>query len=71
MMHYFSIQGTHYTLLATFEVLGKLAFASLSGWMIDRVGLPSCFVGFVMLAVLCVPASHLIPKTVTDERKNS
>ncbi len=40
-------QGTHYTLLATFEVLGKLSFASVSGWAVDEWGIRAAFAGIV------------------------
>lgn len=55
------VKGTHYTTLATFEVLGKLAFASVAGGLIDHFGLEIMFVVFVTMAVLCVPLAVYIP----------
>jgi len=58
------LQGTHYTVLATFEVLGKLLFASISGALIDMLGLVPMFSLFAILAMLCVPFVHLLPEAV-------
>eukprot|EP00090_Calanus_glacialis_P011870 TRINITY_DN20262_c0_g1_i1.p1 TRINITY_DN20262_c0_g1~~TRINITY_DN20262_c0_g1_i1.p1 ORF type:complete len:451 (-),score=116.56 TRINITY_DN20262_c0_g1_i1:174-1526(-) len=55
------IQSSHYSLLATMEVLGKLAFASISGWLIDLYGLDSIFVIFVVFSVLTVPLLWSMP----------
>jgi len=55
------IQSSHYSLLATMEVLGKLAFATLSGWLIDMYGLDSVFVIFVLFSVLTVPLLWAMP----------
>ena len=49
------IQTSHYSLLATMEVLGKLMFASISGFLIDLFGIGSVFVLFVIFAVTTVP----------------
>lgn len=67
-----SVKGTHYTTLATFEVLGKLAFASVAGGVIDHFGLEHTFVGFVVLAALCVPLALNIPEEgwSTTEKKS-
>lgn len=53
------IGATHYTLLASIEVLGKLPTAALSGVLATRVGYPALFaigsllcVGFALLAQL-------------------
>lgn len=56
------VKGTHYTTLATFEVLGKLAFASVAGSLIDGFGLEKTFTLFIALAVLCVPLAMRIPE---------
>jgi len=56
------IQTSHYSLLATMEVLGKLMFASIAGWLIDVFGLGSVFVLFVMFSVLTVPLLWLRPQ---------
>uniref|UniRef100_A0A8C2GUB8 Major facilitator superfamily domain-containing protein 3 n=1 Tax=Cyprinus carpio TaxID=7962 RepID=A0A8C2GUB8_CYPCA len=44
-----SIQATHYSFLATLEVLGKLSFSALAGGMVDTVGFPIAFVVFLFL----------------------
>ena len=49
------IQTSHYSLLATAEVLGKLMFASIAGCLIDLLGIGSVFVLFVIFAFLTVP----------------
>ena len=49
------IQTSHYSLLATAEVLGKLMFASIAGCLIDMLGIGSVFVLFVIFAFLTVP----------------
>merc|ERR1711953_772833 len=65
------IQTSHYSLLATTEVLGKLMFASISGFLIDLLGMDSVFVLFVVLAGLTVPLlwarpQHCQQKSKTD-----
>jgi len=64
-----SIQSSHYSLLATMEVLGKLAFASVSGWIIDIWGLNIVFVIFVILAFLTVPVLWAMPSSSGDTKK--
>ncbi|XP_052411949.1 major facilitator superfamily domain-containing protein 3 [Carassius gibelio] len=44
-----SIQATHYSFLATLEVLGKLSFSALAGGMVDTVGFPIAFILFLFL----------------------
>ena len=44
------IRGTHFSFLATSEILGKLMFATVTGWLIDFMGLPAMYVLFTMLA---------------------
>jgi PAT family beta-lactamase induction signal transducer AmpG len=50
------IGATHYTLLASFEVLGKLAPATLSGVLATRVGYPALF---ALGSMLCVAFAML------------
>lgn len=58
-----TLKGTHFTTLATCEVGGKLLFASISGGLIDWIGLDPVFLSFVVLALSCVPlACYLPPK---------
>ncbi|KAL4623172.1 major facilitator superfamily domain-containing protein 3 isoform X1 [Arapaima gigas] len=45
-----SIQATHYSFLATLEVLGKLTFSALAGWVVDWVGFPTSFLFFLLLS---------------------
>ncbi|MBX7194130.1 MAG: MFS transporter [Sandaracinaceae bacterium] len=45
------IGATHYTLLATLEVLGKAPLAMSSGWIADHVGAPISFGAAVALAL--------------------
>ncbi len=47
------LAGTHYTTLATFEILGKLAFAGVAGALVDHLGLEAMFGAFVALAAVC------------------
>ena len=56
-----NIQTSHYSLLATMEVMGKLMFASVAGAMIDAVGLDKVFILFVILAILTVPLLLWMP----------
>jgi len=64
------IQSSHYSLLATMEVLGKLAFASVSGWMIDLWGLNFVFVIFVVFSLLTVPLLWAMPTSDWQKHKN-
>merc|ERR1711953_1211739 len=56
------IQASHYSLLATAEVLGKLMFASVAGCLIDLLGIGSVFVLFVIFAITTVPLLWIRPK---------
>lgn len=49
------IQTTHYTVLSTFEVFGKLMFASVTGLVTDLAGYPPAFVLFILLGVAVLP----------------
>jgi len=48
-------QGTHFSALATFEIAGKLIFASLAGGIIDGSGLTFAYVIFIILAAMMMP----------------
>ncbi|XP_072137610.1 major facilitator superfamily domain-containing protein 3 isoform X1 [Mobula birostris] len=48
------IQATHYTFLASFEVLGKLTFSAVAGILVDRIGFPSSFCIFLLLSFLAL-----------------
>lgn len=45
-----SVQATHYSFLATLEVLGKLMFSALAGGVVDWVGFPTAFLFFLVLS---------------------
>jgi len=64
------LQASHYSLLSTMEVAGKLAFASVSGIIIDSFGLQVVLLLLVLLALLTPP---LVPKQsgtqTTSEQK--
>ena len=64
-----SMKGTHYTTLATFEVLGKLAFAAVSGYLIDTIGLQPLYLVFVLFGFLTVPFIMNAPEVVTNLSK--
>ncbi|CAM5115343.1 unnamed protein product, partial [Natator depressus] len=48
------IQATHYSFLATLEVLGKLAFSSFVGSIVDWLGFASSFCCFLFLSFTSV-----------------
>lgn len=49
LSYLFHLQATHYSFLATLEVLGKLSFSALAGAMVDTVGFPIAFILFLFL----------------------
>ena len=61
------ILATHYSLLATCEVLGKLIFAALAGWLIDTFGLSLVFALFSILAFLVIPFICIAPNSVMEK----
>ncbi|KAG8515430.1 Major facilitator superfamily domain-containing protein 3 [Galemys pyrenaicus] len=52
-----TLQATHYSLLATLELLGKLLLGALAGALADSLGLWRCCCSFLALAAL--PLLHL------------
>jgi len=65
------LQASHYSLLSTMEVAGKLAFASVSGIIIDTFGLQVVLLLLLLLALLTPP---LVPKqnetpTTSDQKR--
>ena len=62
------IRGTHYALLATCEVLGKLFFAAIAGWLTDTIGLHAIFCVFTILAILVVPSISYAPESVLNNK---
>ncbi|MBN3297812.1 major facilitator superfamily domain-containing protein 3 [Amia ocellicauda] len=57
------IQATHYSFLATLEVLGKLTFSALVGWVVDCIGFPASFFLFLILSAAAVV--HVLKAPVT------
>merc|ERR1719500_881201 len=57
--HDAAFQASHYSLLSTMEVAGKLAFASVSGIIIDTFGLQVVLLLLLLLALLTPP---LVPE---------
>ncbi len=55
------IGATHYTLLASVEVLGKAAPGLLSGWLVDRLGAQPVFATSVVLSALFLAVIPMIP----------
>ncbi|XP_059757468.1 major facilitator superfamily domain-containing protein 3 isoform X1 [Balaenoptera ricei] len=52
-----ALQATHYSLLATLELLGKLLMGTLAGALADSLGPRLCF--FVFLALSAAPMQYL------------
>lgn len=65
-----SIQGTHYTTLATLEVSGKLVFAWVSGVLVDTYGISNTFLLFFGLGLASILLTSLMPHTVTKVHSN-
>ncbi|XP_007185535.2 major facilitator superfamily domain-containing protein 3 [Balaenoptera acutorostrata] len=59
-----ALQATHYSLLATLELLGKLLMGTLAGALADSLGPCLCF--FVFLALSAAPMLYLglVPNTL-------
>lgn len=71
------IQATHYTTLATVEVLGKLVFTAACGWMAEFFGYRFLFLTFAVLSVTILPLMKACPRdvnggkdTAADEEEN-
>ena len=56
------IQTTHYTVLSTFEVFGKLTFSSVIGLVADLVDYPPVFLIFILLSVAVLPWFRRCPQ---------
>lgn len=65
-----SIQASHYTTMATVEVLGKLSFSIVIGQLTDIVGYPLSFVLFVVLSVCVIPILLRCPLTLSEMNGN-
>lgn len=46
----FIFQATHYSFLATLEVLGKLSFSAVAGGLVDWLGFQVAFLLFLTLS---------------------
>uniref|UniRef100_A0A8C5PLG1 Major facilitator superfamily domain-containing protein 3 n=1 Tax=Leptobrachium leishanense TaxID=445787 RepID=A0A8C5PLG1_9ANUR len=59
-----NIQATHYSLLSSLEVLGKVCFSAVSGLLVDYLGVFGSFSLFIVFS--CLPVLHLrsIPPTL-------
>ncbi|KAM8919577.1 major facilitator superfamily domain-containing protein 3 [Pelodytes ibericus] len=59
------IQASHYSLLSSLEVLGKVCFSAISGVVVDSLGVSGSFLLFIFLS--CFPVLHLrsMPPTLT------
>ena len=58
------LQATHYSLLATLELLGKLFLGTLAGALADSLGLHLCFSLFLALSGLPILYLSLAPSTL-------
>lgn len=56
-----TIQATHYTTIATLEVLGKLTFSVLTGSLTDILGYYYVFIVFVILTLFVLPVLDKCP----------
>ncbi|CAH1784116.1 unnamed protein product [Owenia fusiformis] len=58
------IQATHYSTLATMEVLGKLVFTSISGYLCDIFGYGLVYFLFIGLALTVLPYLNKVPEVL-------
>ncbi|XP_037350177.1 major facilitator superfamily domain-containing protein 3 [Talpa occidentalis] len=56
-----ALQATHYSLLATLELLGKLLLGALAGALADSLGLQRCFFSFLALTATPLLYLGLVP----------
>uniref|UniRef100_I3MEY0 Major facilitator superfamily domain-containing protein 3 n=1 Tax=Ictidomys tridecemlineatus TaxID=43179 RepID=I3MEY0_ICTTR len=59
-----ALQATHYSLLATLELLGKLLMGALAGMLADGLGPHSCFTVFLVLSAVPLLDLSLAPSTL-------
>lgn len=62
------LQATHYTMLATLEVFGKLIFMTLSGWLVDRLGFPFMYLVFSILTLVTMFWFRWCPSDFLEEQ---
>ena len=65
-----AIQASHYTTMATVEVLGKLAFSIVIGQFTDIVGYLCSFVLFVVLSIFVIPVLLRCPVLLVEMDRN-
>lgn len=65
-----TIQASHYTTMATIEVLGKLTFSVVVGLVTEMIGYFCSFLLFVVLAVFVLPVLIKCPKDLKDMNRN-
>uniref|UniRef100_H0X867 Major facilitator superfamily domain-containing protein 3 n=2 Tax=Otolemur garnettii TaxID=30611 RepID=H0X867_OTOGA len=58
-----ALQATHYSLLATLELLGKLLLGTVAGALVDTLGLHPCFFFLLILSTLPILGLGLAPST--------
>ncbi|VDN11040.1 unnamed protein product [Dibothriocephalus latus] len=58
-----NVHATHYTILSTAEILGKLLFATVAMYLADVIGYAAAYVIFFLLSVL--------PLLIIFTRKNT
>ncbi|XP_050401598.1 major facilitator superfamily domain-containing protein 3 [Patella vulgata] len=66
-----NVQATHYTTLATFEVLGKLTFSVVTGALTDLFGYKLMFLLFLMLTMCVSPFLSTMKPQLTIPIKNN
>ncbi|XP_045180006.2 major facilitator superfamily domain-containing protein 3-like [Mercenaria mercenaria] len=65
-----SVQASHYTTMATVEVLGKLSFSVVIGQFTDIVGYLSSFALFVILSLFVIPILLRCPMLLVEMNRN-
>lgn len=66
---YSLLQATHYTFLASAEVLGKVLFSTIAGILVDRIGFPSSFCVFLLLSGLSLLHVLNPPEILSKQHK--
>ena len=60
--------ATHYSTLATFEVLGKLCMVSVSGYLVDKIGYATFFIICSFLSLLPIFLLRMINASFQHEK---
>lgn len=63
------VQATHFSTLATVEVVGKLLMISLSGALVDWVGYRTFFGLCSALALAVLPILHQVPFSILKSKE--